>query len=226
MRKSQKIVVIDYAGGNLASAQRALQKAASLIALQADISITNNPSDIENADRLVLPGQGSFPDCMHGLKQHEDMLRSIHKSVSNGHPFLGICVGMQIMAQAGYEDAFCPGLGWFKGEIRKISSPLVRIPQMGWNDLFIEQSHPLTTGLGDNPNVYFVHSYALTDGSKKERIAHTQYGGTIPAVISRDNVAGTQFHVEKSQEVGLKILANFLQWQPRTTLNTSHPITS
>ncbi|BCK75907.1 imidazole glycerol phosphate synthase subunit HisH [Acetobacter aceti NRIC 0242] len=210
----QSVVVIDYDGGNLASAARALEEAARLSGVSASVVITNDPAQVLEADRIVLPGQGAFADCARGLVAVDGLRSALDMAVGRGTPFLGICVGMQLMAQRGLEHGVTDGLGWIGGEIAPMEAPGLRLPQMGWNELAFSRSHPLTEGLGDRPHGYFVHSYALTGAKPEELLATTDYGGAVPAIVARGNRAGTQFHVEKSQTVGLRILANFLHWTP------------
>ncbi len=211
---AQSVVVIDYDGGNLASAARALARAAELEDLPVSVTITNDPAAVLAADRLVLPGQGAFADCACGLAAVPGLREAIDTAVSGGTPFLGICVGMQLMAERGLEHGVTPGFGWVAGEIAPMEAPGLRLPQMGWNELVFSRPHPLTEGLGPHPHGYFVHSYALSGASPEEVLATTDYGGAVPAIVVNGNRAGTQFHVEKSQSVGLRILGNFLRWAP------------
>jgi len=215
MPRSQTIVVIDYNGGNLASAARALVRAASDAGLPVDVHITADPVLVRNADRIVLPGQGAFADCAAGIDAVPELKAIIEQRTHDGVPFLGICVGMQLMAQRGLEHAITPGFGWISGEIALMDVPDLRLPQMGWNRLDVRAGgHPLTEGLAPDAHGYFVHSYALRGFDDADQVATTDYGGAVPAIVARGNRAGTQFHVEKSQTVGLKILANFLRWTP------------
>ena len=211
-----KIAVVDYGSGNLASAARALALAASRLGLAADVAITAEPAEVAAADRIVLPGQGAFADCAQGLAAIPGLQHAILHATEAGTPFLGICVGMQLMAQRGLEHRVTPGFGWVAGEIAAMAPPpALRLPQMGWNELaFTRDAHPLLDGLEPGDHAYFVHSYALAGGAADEIVATTDYGGPVAAIVARGNRAGTQFHVEKSQEVGLRILANFLRWQP------------
>ncbi|MDG6095391.1 imidazole glycerol phosphate synthase subunit HisH [Acetobacter sp. AN02] len=212
----QTLVVVDYDGGNLASAARALGQAATDSGITADVTISADPDTIRTADRIVLPGQGAFADCVKGLSARPGLRAALEDAVRNGTPFLGICVGMQLMAQRGLEHGPTPGLGWIAGEITPMDPPEnLRLPQMGWNELNLTRRHPLTDHLGPAPHGYFVHSYALSGGDRNELLATTEYGGAVPAIVVRDNCAGTQFHVEKSQKVGLRILGNFLRWTPQ-----------
>ena len=209
-----KVAVVDYGSGNLASASRALALAAERGGLRAEIMVTANPAVVSEADRIVLPGQGAFADCAHGLAAVAGMREAIESGTAAGAPFLGICVGMQLMAQRGLEHAVTPGFGWIKGDIAEMQAPALRLPQMGWNALsFTPSVHPLLDGLVPGDHVYFVHSYALVNGDPTETIATTDYGGPVPAFVVSGNRAGTQFHVEKSQDIGIRILTNFLRWK-------------
>jgi len=210
-----RVCVVDYDGGNLASASRALTEAAFLGDIAAEVSITADPAALAGADRIVLPGQGAFADCAGGLSHAPGLRDAIENAVNNGTPFLGICVGMQLMAERGLEHGDTPGFGWIKGEIAPMDVPGLRLPQMGWNELlFTPGAHPLTEGLLPGDHGYFVHSYSLRNHDPADLVATTDYGGAVPALVARGNRAGTQFHVEKSQQVGLRILANFLRWSP------------
>jgi len=208
-----RIAVVDYGSGNLASASRALALAADRAGLAATVTVTADPDHVAAADRIVLPGQGAFVDCAAGLAAVSGMGQAIEAATARGVPFLGICVGMQLMAERGLEHAVTPGFGWIKGDVAEMPAPGLRLPQMGWNGLdFVPGAHPLLAGLEPGDHVYFVHSYALTRGAPGQTIATTDYGGTVPAIVVQGNRAGTQFHVEKSQDVGLRILSNFLRW--------------
>jgi imidazole glycerol-phosphate synthase subunit HisH len=210
-----RVAVVDYGSGNLASASRALALAAEREGLVAEVAITADPDLVAAADRVVLPGQGAFRDCAAGLAAVPGMRDAIEHAVGQGRPFLGICVGMQLMASRGLEHEETPGFGWIAGEVAEMPAPGLRLPQMGWNALdFAPGAHPLLAGLRPGDHTYFVHSYALRGGDPDEILATTDYGGPVPAIVASGNRAGTQFHVEKSQEVGLRILANFLRWSP------------
>jgi glutamine amidotransferase len=210
-----KIAVIDYGSGNLASASRALALAAERAGLDATVAVTADPSVVEAADRIVLPGQGAFADCASGLAAVPGMRVAIETATNRGTPFLGICVGMQLMAERGLEHTVTPGFGWIKGDVAEMPAPGLRLPQMGWNGLdFVPGVHPLLDGLAPDDHVYFVHSYALVHGEPSETIATTEYGGVVPAIVVAGNRAGTQFHAEKSQDVGIRLLTNFLRWAP------------
>jgi glutamine amidotransferase len=210
-----KVAVVDYGSGNLASASRGLVLAAARVDVPAEIVVTADPEMVASADRIVLPGQGAFADCARGLAGVSGMWDAIDTATRAGRPFLGICVGMQLMAQRGLEHEVTRGFGWIKGDVTEMPAPGLRLPQMGWNELLFEPgSHPLLAGLVPGDHAYFVHSYALTGGDPAETIATTCYGGPVVAFVAAGSRAGTQFHVEKSQEVGLQILGNFLRWSP------------
>jgi glutamine amidotransferase len=210
-----RIAVVDYGSGNLASASRALVLAAERAGICAAVAVTADPIMVEAADRIVLPGQGAFADCAAGLAAVPGMRDAIVAATNRSTPFLGICVGMQLMAERGLEHTVTPGFGWIKGDVAEMPALGLRLPQMGWNGLdFVPDSHPLLDGLEPGDHVYFVHSYALVHGDPAETIATTDYGGTVPAIVVAGNRAGTQFHVEKSQDVGIRLLSNFLRWTP------------
>ncbi len=210
-----RVAVVDYGSGNLASASRALALAAERLGIAADVVITADPDVVARADRIVLPGQGAFADCAAGLAAVSGMYDAIETATAAGTPFLGICVGMQLMAQRGLEHAVTPGFGWIAGDVAEMPAPGLRLPQMGWNGLdFTPGAHPLLEGLMPGDHAYFVHSYALVGGDSAQTIATTEYGGPVVAFVAAGNRAGTQFHVEKSQEVGIRILMNFLRWAP------------
>jgi glutamine amidotransferase len=210
-----KVAVVDYGSGNLTSASRALALAAQREGIEAEVRVTADPDYVRRADRIVLPGQGAFADCSRGLEAVSGMRQAIQAATDAGTPFLGICVGMQLMAERGLEHEIVPGFGWIDGEIAEMVVPGLRLPQMGWNALdFIPGHHKLLDGLRPGDHVYFVHSYALLGGDPKEAIAMTDYGGPVVAMVASGNRAGTQFHVEKSQDVGIRILGNFLRWTP------------
>ena len=210
-----KIAVVDYGSGNLASASRALALAAERADIAASVLVTADPDIVAASDRIVLPGQGAFADCARGLHAVSGMWDAIDRATSAGTPFLGICVGMQLMAQRGLEHEITAGYGWIMGDVAEMPAPGLRLPQMGWNGLDFEPGvHPLLEGLHPGDHAYFVHSYALSGGDPSQTIATTEYGGPVTAFVAAGNRAGTQFHVEKSQEVGIRILTNFLRWIP------------
>ena len=216
-----RLVIIDPGSGNLASVLRAFQKVASEAGVAADIRVTRDAAEILAADRVVLPGQGAFAACRRGLDALPGAVVAMEQRVRrDGVPFLGICVGMQLMATQGLEHGTTPGLDWLPGEVAPMDPkgadgrPLP-LPQMGWNGLtFRPGCHPLLAGITPGDQVYFVHSYAFSAAQGQDVIASTDYGGPVTAAIARHNLAGLQFHVEKSGPVGLRILANFLKWVP------------
>ncbi len=210
-----KIAVVDYNSGNLASAARALALAAEREGIAATVAVTADPAEIARADRIVLPGQGAFADCAHGLASVPGLRQSVIDATERGVPFLGICVGMQLMAARGLEHEITEGFGWIAGEIAAMERPAeYRMPQMGWNELVVSRAHPMVDGLAPGDHAYFVHSYALAGAAPAEVLATTDYGGDVVAMVVAGNRAGTQFHVEKSQDVGIRILRNFLRWTP------------
>ena len=209
-------VVIDYGSGNLRSAAKAVERAAAEAGIATTVRVSSAAADVRDAERIVLPGVGAFADCRRGLAAVPGLEEALDDSVRRrGRPFLGICVGMQLMAERGLEHEITPGFAWIHGEIAEMAAPGLRLPQMGWNALdFTPGAHPLLDGLLPGDHVYFVHSYALVHGDVGEAIAMTDYGGPVVAMVAAGNRAGTQFHVEKSQEVGIRILSNFLRWTP------------
>lgn len=211
-----KVAVVDYGSGNLASASRALQLAATRAGIAAEVTVTADPATVAAADRVVLPGQGAFADCAAGLAAIPGLRDAVLGSAEAGKPFLGICVGMQLMAERGLEHKVTEGFGWLRGDIAALEVPeSLRLPQMGWNELeFTPGAHPLLEGLLPGDHAYFVHSYALRGAEDGDVLATTAYGAPVVAMVARGNRAGTQFHVEKSQDVGLRILGNFLRWTP------------
>jgi len=211
-----RTALIDYGSGNIASAAKALARAAGDGGRQT-VAITADPDTVRKADRIVLPGVGAFADCMRGLAAVPGMTEALNESViRNGRPFLGICVGMQLMATAGCEFGRHPGLNWIQGDVVPVApaDPTLKIPHMGWNEIEPVANHPLFAGLEPGANAYYVHSFEMKPADRANLLAITNYGGTVTAAIGRDNLVGTQFHPEKSQAVGLKILANFLHWTP------------
>ena len=212
---AERVAVVDYGSGNLASAARGLKLAAERLGIDVAIEITAEPQTIARAARIVLPGQGAFADCAAGLNSREGLREALVARVGAGAPFLGICVGMQLMAERGLEHRTTEGFGWIKGDVTRLPGAGLRLPHMGWNELqFRPGSHFLLQGLEPGDHAYFVHSYALVGGDARDVVATAEYGDPFAAMVARGNRAGTQFHVEKSQEVGLRILANFLQWKP------------
>ena len=210
-----RVAVVDYGSGNLTSAARALARAADDQGIAAEITVTADPDRVAAADRVVLPGQGAFAECAAGLASVDGMREAIDASVSAGRAFLGICVGMQLMAERGLEHQITPGFAWVHGDVAAMDPPGLRLPQMGWNALDFEPGiHPLLAGLTPGDHAYFVHSYALQGADPADVLATTDYGGPVTAMVATGNRAGTQFHVEKSQATGLRILGNFLRWTP------------
>ena len=208
------VALIDYGSGNLASAAKALARAANG---KFDIVTTADPQAVKDAERVVLPGVGAFAECMKGLSAVPGMVEALREKVlKDGAPFLGICVGMQLLATVGVEFGRHAGLGWIAGEVVKIapSDPALKIPHMGWNQLKLEQPHPLLAGIPAEAHAYFVHSFQFKPMLAEDLIATTDYGGALTAMVGNENIAGTQFHPEKSQATGLKLLENFLKWRP------------
>ncbi len=210
-----RVAVVDYGSGNLTSAARALARAAAAAEVDATVCVTADPDVVAAADRVVLPGQGAFADCAAGLAAISGMRAAMEASGAAGRPFLGICVGMQLMAERGLEHQVTPGFGWIAGEVAAMTAAGLRLPQMGWNGLDFEPgSHPLLEGLEPGDHAYFVHSFALRGAPASAVLATTDYGGSVTAMVAAGPRAGTQFHVEKSQTTGLRILGNFLRWHP------------
>jgi len=216
-----RIAVVDPGSGNLASVRRALERVVSETGLAAEIAVTTDAADVLAADRVILPGQGAFAACRRGLDALPGMVAALEERViRRAHPFLGICVGMQLMAARGLEHGTTQGLGWIAGEIapmdpRAPDGAALPLPQMGWNALVLDApTHPLLRGVAPGGHAYFVHSYALAGGGPGELLAHASYGGPVAALVGRGNLAGTQFHVEKSSLLGLRLLRNFLRWAP------------
>ena len=211
------VALIDYGSGNLRSAQKALARVAAENATGHEIVVTADAQAVSKAERIVLPGVGAFGDCMKGLTALPGMVDALKDAVlKRGTPFLGICVGMQLLADVGHEFGAHKGLGWIGGEVVKItpSDPSLKIPHMGWNELKVERAHPLFANIPSNGHAYFVHSYHFRAADPAHVLATTDYGETLTAMIGQGNIAGTQFHPEKSQAVGLTLLGNFLKWRP------------
>jgi imidazole glycerol-phosphate synthase subunit HisH len=214
------VAIVDYGSGNLHSAAKAFERAARESGHDQPIVVTSDPAQVARADRVVLPGVGAFADCRRGLEAIPGMIDALETAVcKQGKPFFGICVGMQLMAERGREYQVTPGLGWIAGEVDRItpSDPNLKIPHMGWNTLNMLKPHPLLADIALGPDglhAYFVHSYELKPAKRSDLVAQADYGGPLPAIVGRDNVVGTQFHHEKSQKLGLKLIANFLKWQP------------
>ncbi|WP_020085550.1 imidazole glycerol phosphate synthase subunit HisH [Hyphomicrobium zavarzinii] len=216
----QRVVIIDYGSGNLHSAAKAFERAARETGANAEIIVSAKADDVGTADRVVLPGVGAFADCKRGLEAVPGMRDALESTVhEKGRPFLGICVGMQLLASRGLEFEVTDGLGWIEGEVRAIepNDPALKIPHMGWNTLDVPAPHALLAGIPTGPDglhAYFVHSYHFVPRDPAVVVARTDYGGPVTALIAKDNVAGTQFHPEKSQTLGLSLIGNFLKWAP------------
>ena len=210
------IALIDYDSGNLHSAQKAFELMARETGA-GSIVVTADPDVVAKADRIVLPGDGAFPHCRAELFARSGLADAIIESVTrNARPFMGICVGMQMMATTGHEYAPTDGFGWIAGDIRKITpdDPTLKVPHMGWNDLIIDHPHPVLDGIASGEHAYFVHSYAMKVSNAAERLAHVDYGGDVTAIVGRDTMIGMQFHPEKGQSAGLRMISNFLRWKP------------
>jgi glutamine amidotransferase len=214
------VALIDYGSGNLHSAAKAMERAAREAGTGEIVLVTSDPEAVRQADRVVLPGVGAFADCRRGLDNIPGMVEAMTEAVhEKGRPFFGICVGMQLMATRGLEYETTAGLDWIRGDVKPIQpeDTGLKIPHMGWNTLHAQRDHPILDGVATGPeglHAYFVHSYALDPASMDDVVAVTDYGGPLTAVVARDNMAGTQFHPEKSQTLGLKLIANFLRWRP------------
>lgn len=206
--------LIDYDSGNLHSAAKAFQRMAAE-AGAGEVRVTSDPEVVRRADRLVLPGDGAFPACKRQLLATTGLFEALDEAVTrNARPFLGICVGMQMLATRGLEYAPVPGFDWIAGEVVRIEAAGLKVPHMGWNDLVVERRHPVLTGIVTGDHAYFVHSYQFRLADPAHRLAHVDYGGPVTAIVGRDNLIGTQFHPEKSQTAGLRLIANFLRWRP------------
>ncbi len=206
-----RLALIDYGSGNLHSAARALAAADP----RAQVAITSAARDLADATHIVLPGVGHFADCANAVRARAGLIEALETNViDGGKPFLGICVGAQLMATLGLEDGATPGLNWIGGEVALLERPNLRVPHVGWNALEIQRPHPVLNGLGENPHFYFTHSYALHAANADDVAATTDYGGAFVSAVARNNLFGAQFHPEKSQTAGLKLLANFIAWRP------------
>ena len=216
----QRLVIIDFGSGNLHSAAKAFERAARESEAGVRIEVSADPAAVAAADRVVLPGVGAFADCRRGLDAVPGMREALEKTVrEKRRPFLGICVGAQLMAERGLEFRTTPGFGWIKGDAKAIepADPALKIPHMGWNTLDVVNAHPLLAGIATGPtglHAYFVHSFHLVPADRAALVATADYGGPVTAMVGQDNIAGTQFHPEKSQTLGLKLIANFLAWRP------------
>ena len=212
------VVIIDYGSSNLRSAAKAFERAVAEGGLSISVEVSADPDHVRKASHVVLPGVGAFADCRTGLLALDGMADALHEAVQKtAKPFLGICVGMQLMSTLGLEHGKHAGLGWLNGTVCALepSDETLKIPHMGWNELQLNKGyHPVLEGLSDKPHVYFVHSYHFTCDSPTDVLATVDYGGPITAVVGRDNMVGTQFHPEKSQHAGLKLISNFLKWKP------------
>ena len=215
------VAIVDYGSGNLRSAAKAIERAAREAGVDDRVLVTSNPRDVADADRIVLPGVGAFADCRAGLYGVPGMVDTLQRAViEQGKPFLGICVGMQLMATRGVEYGIHAGLDWIRGDVVRIEpkgqtgNDHLKIPHMGWNELAELKPHALLAGIAPRDHAYFVHSFQLKASRPETVLAVTDYGGPITAVVGRDNLAGTQFHPEKSQATGLRLIANFLHWKP------------
>lgn len=214
------VAIVDYGSGNLHSAAKAFERAARDSGIGETIVVTRKPAEVASADRVVLPGVGAFADCRRGLDAVDGMVAALEEAVRHrGRPFFGICVGMQLLAERGREYEVTEGLGWIAGEVDRIApaDPVLKIPHMGWNTLNVARPHPLLDGLklgAQGLHAYFVHSYELKPARREDLVADTDYGGPVTAIVARDNIVGTQFHPEKSQKLGLALIANFLKWTP------------
>ncbi|KQW85881.1 imidazole glycerol phosphate synthase subunit HisH [Devosia sp. Root413D1] len=213
------VTIIDYGSGNLRSAAKAFERAAREAGTGDDILVTDDVETVRRADRIVLPGVGAFADCRAGLDAVTGMVEVLEERViKGGVPFLGICVGMQLMATEGREKTITKGLGWIPGAVVRLEPKRdLKVPHMGWNTLTIRQTHPLLAGIPDGPNglhAYFVHSYHLAVDRPETLVASADYGQEVTAIVGRDNLLGTQFHPEKSQTLGLTLIRNFLGWKP------------
>jgi glutamine amidotransferase len=215
-----RVAIIDYGSGNLRSATKAFQRAAREAGIAAEIDLTADAGRVRGADRIVLPGVGAYADCRAGLAAVEGMNEAIEEvAIARGRPFLGICVGMQLMSERGLEKTVTQGFGWISGDVKEITpvDPTLKIPQIGWNTIHVKHPHPLFDGIPTGESglhAYFVHSYHLDATDPAQILAVTDYGGPVTAAVARDNLAGTQFHPEKSQALGLALIANFLRWRP------------
>ena len=209
-------VIVDYDSGNLHSAHKAFQRMADEVA-SGQVALSSDPDVVRRADRIVLPGDGAFPACRTALFDHRGLFEALEEvAIRKAQPFLGICIGMQMMASQGLEYTPTDGFDWITGEVTKITpnDPAVKVPHMGWNDLILDSPHPVINGIKSGDHAYFVHSYHMQVSQPEQRFAHVGYDGEITAIIGRDNLLGMQFHPEKSQKTGLKLIANFLKWAP------------
>ena len=215
-----RVAIIDYGSGNLRSATKAFERAAREAGISAEIDLTADADRVRSADRIVLPGVGAYADCAAGLRAVDGMWEAVEDvAIAKGRPFLGICVGMQLMSQRGLEKTVTSGFGWISGDVKEITpaDPALKIPQIGWNTIELRRQHPLFAGIPTGTaglHAYFVHSYHLDARKADEVLAVADYGGPVTATVARDNLVGTQFHPEKSQALGLALITNFLKWRP------------
>lgn len=214
-----KVTVVDYGSGNLRSVAKAFERAAGELGQEVRVVVSESPRDIDTADRVVLPGVGAYGDCLRGVDAVSGLREALEAfAIENARPFLGICVGMQLMADEGVEHGTHEGFGWIGGKVSVIkpADKTLKIPHMGWNELEFCRSHPVLKGLAlePAPHAYFVHSYAMSVADEADLVATTDYGGSVTAMIARGNIVGTQFHPEKSQAFGLGFIAGFLKWNP------------
>ena len=212
-----RVAIIDYGSGNLRSATKAFERAAREAGVDAEIDLTDKAERVAGADRIVLPGVGAYADCRRGLDAVPGMVEALRDTVeAKARPFLGICVGMQLMSSRGLEKTTTEGLGWIRGDVVKMTpgDPALKIPQIGWNTLARRSAHPLFEGIPETLHAYFVHSYHLAAENPDDVVATVDYGGPMTAFVARDNKAGAQFHPEKSQTLGLALITNFLRWKP------------
>lgn len=215
-----RVAIIDYGSGNLRSATKAFERAAREAGIDAIIDLTDDPDRVASADRIVLPGVGAYADCRAGLAAVPGMHQALTDAVeTKGRPFIGVCVGMQLMSSRGLEKTISQGLGWIEGDVVEMTpaDPTLKVPQIGWNTLELHSPHPVFEGIKTGPDglhAYFVHSYHLAARNEHDVIATTDYGGAMTAFVGRDNMVGAQFHPEKSQTLGLALISNFLRWKP------------
>lgn len=211
------VAIIDYGSGNLRSAAKAFERATAEAGVVGSVRVTSDPADLASASHIVLPGVGAFADCRRGVEALPRMREALENAVNNvGKPFLGICVGMQLMAKVGREYGDHEGFGWLDAEVVALTpdDAARKIPHMGWNELSVSGAHPVLNGIASGSHAYFVHSYHMVCANPTQLLASVEYGGTIAAVVGRDNIVGTQFHPEKSQATGLRLIRNFLAWRP------------
>ena len=211
-----RTAIIDYESGNLHSAEKAFQRMAAEVGA-GEVIVTDKADIVASADRIVLPGDGAYPACAAALRGQSGLYDALREAVEvKARPFLGICVGMQLMTSRGHEYELTDGLGWVPGDVEKImpTDASLKVPHMGWNDLVIDLPHPVLDGVETGAHTYFVHSYHVHVTNPEERIAHVDYGGDVTAIIGRDTMVGVQFHPEKSQDTGLRMIGNFLRWKP------------